>query len=69
MFGLLGSSQKLLYVLSDLLGLTDDILRARQRGIFLPPVWFHSIRGWRWAATKAKQKHFISVSSSMHYNA
>lgn len=35
MFGLLGSSQKLLDVLSDLLRLTDDVLCARQGGILL----------------------------------
>lgn len=32
MFGFLGSSEELLYVLCDLFGLTDDVLRARHGG-------------------------------------
>lgn len=35
MFGLLGSSLKFLYVLNNLLCLTDDILSAGKGGIFL----------------------------------
>lgn len=34
MFGFLGGSEELLYVLSDLFGLTDDVLRARHGGAF-----------------------------------
>lgn len=32
MFGFLGGSEELLYVLRDLFGLTDDVLRARHGG-------------------------------------
>lgn len=34
MFGFLGSSEELLDILSDLLRLTDDVLRARHGGVF-----------------------------------
>ena len=50
-FGLLSSSQKLLYVLSYLLRLTDDILCAWQGGVFLTLLFkLHSFRGCKGAA-------------------
>lgn len=55
-FGFLGSSQQLLYVLGDLLRLADDVLCARQGGIFLGLLaWLHWIRGWKWAAANEKK--------------
>lgn len=57
MFGLLGSSQKLLYVLSDLLCLTDDVLCAWQGGIFLTLLpWLPCFRGWKGAAANEKKQ-------------
>lgn len=53
MFGFLGSSQKLLYVLSDLFRLADDVLCAWQGGIllgFLPQL--HGIRSCQRPAAK-----------------
>lgn len=65
-FGLLGSSQKLLYVLSDLLRLTDDILCARQGGIFLTLLlWLHRFRGWKRAARNAKEKKRLSLITAI----
>lgn len=56
MFGLLGSSQKLLYVFGDLLCLTDDVFCAWQGGIFLPLLpWLHCIRSWNRTATNEKK--------------
>jgi len=55
--GLLGGSQELLYVLSDLLRLTDDVLCAWQGGIFLPLLpQLHCFRGWKRAAVNEKEK-------------
>lgn len=57
MFGLLGSSQKLLDVLSDLLRLTDDVLCARQGSILLALLpLVGCFRGSKRAATSKNRK-------------
>lgn len=59
MFGLLCSSQKLLYVLSDLLRLADDVLCARQGGVFLSLLpWLHCFRGWKRAAVNEEKNTY-----------
>ena len=51
MFGFLCSSQKLLYVLGDLLCLTDDVLCTWQGGIILALLsWVRRIGGVKGAA-------------------
>lgn len=53
MFGFLGSSEELLYVLCDLFGLTDDVLRARH-GAALPALLsrLRYIGTWKRAAVE-----------------
>lgn len=65
MFGFLGSSEELLYVLGDLLRLTDDVLRARHGGLFpalLPRL--RRIGSWERAAVKKKAKNTIGGEDS-----
>lgn len=62
MFGLLGSSEKLLDVLRYLLRLTDDILCAWQGGVFLALLfWLHCFRGWAGAAKDAKKQKRMNI--------
>lgn len=56
MFGFLGSSEELLYVLSDLLRLAYDVLRARHGGVF--PALLSRLRrvgSWERAAVETLQ--------------
>lgn len=56
MFGFLGSSEELLYVLSDLLCLADDVLRARHGGVFPALLsWLRRIGSWGRAAVKTRR--------------
>lgn len=61
MFGFLGSSEELLYVLSDLLRLTDDVLRARHGGVF-PALLSRLRRIGSWERAAVKTLHSGSTS-------
>lgn len=68
MFGFLGSSEELLDVLSDLLGLTDDVLRARHGGVF-PALLSRLRRIMSWEGAAVKTLHSSSTSQLLaQYN-
>lgn len=65
MFGFLGGSEQLLYVLGDLFGLTNDVLRARHGAVFPALLsWLRCIGTWEGAAAEESRLVKMQVQTS-----